>query len=112
MDNLKEILFWKVFHNKPLRNLIFYHIQITEWVEYTDPIQIKPNNRLKFKEITSLKFLLMNKLYKLLKCKLEHDEYIEIGVKSVSLLFEKIENSTTTESITESKTTTTVIEEE
>ncbi|EGC40473.1 hypothetical protein DICPUDRAFT_25175, partial [Dictyostelium purpureum] len=75
-SNKNETLFYKVFHNKYLFNLIFYHIRATEWVKYSDIRRINNENRKKFKEITSLDWLLKNKEYQLLKCKLEAKEYI------------------------------------
>ncbi|EGC40425.1 hypothetical protein DICPUDRAFT_23830, partial [Dictyostelium purpureum] len=73
-----EILFYKVFHNKYLFNYIIKQIQITEWIEYEDTDQINLDNRKRFKDIVSLKWMIKNKQYQLLKCKLYANELIDI----------------------------------
>ncbi|EAL70532.1 hypothetical protein DDB_G0273369 [Dictyostelium discoideum AX4] len=90
-----EILFWKVIHNKYLFNLIFQHIHKTNWIK--QPTISDPTNgfmRLKFKYITSLEWMIKNKQYQLLICKLKSkQEMIDITQHGIELLF-KITAST------------------
>ncbi|EGC29482.1 hypothetical protein DICPUDRAFT_23823, partial [Dictyostelium purpureum] len=69
-------LFYKVFHNTYLFKTILGFIQEVEWVNYDDPSQITSSNRYRFKDIVSLKWMVQNKMFSLLKCKLEANEYI------------------------------------
>ncbi|EAL61569.1 hypothetical protein DDB_G0291746 [Dictyostelium discoideum AX4] len=91
--NKEEKLFWEVYKNKYLRNLIFHHIQCTEWVEYDEHQQIYENNRILFKDIKSLKWMSIKKQFKLLKYKLECNESIQIISSSCILEFFKSFNN-------------------
>ncbi|EGC40469.1 hypothetical protein DICPUDRAFT_146599 [Dictyostelium purpureum] len=85
-----EKLFYKVIHNKVLFRLIFHHIHTTNWVEYDNIDHIVCNNRRKFKDISSLEWIIKYKQYSLLKCKLEANELIEIDTNNALWLNEII----------------------
>ncbi|EGC29969.1 hypothetical protein DICPUDRAFT_158374 [Dictyostelium purpureum] len=76
-DQKTSELFYLVFHNKYLFNKIFHFIHSVELIKYNSINDI-PENRIIFKNIKSVNFLLNKKLYHLLKCKLESDEYIHV----------------------------------
>ncbi|EGC30836.1 hypothetical protein DICPUDRAFT_83255 [Dictyostelium purpureum] len=77
-DQKTSELFYLVFHNKYLFNKIFHFINSVELFKYNNINDI-PDNRIFFKNITSVHFLLYKNLYYLLKSKLESDEYIHVN---------------------------------
>ncbi|EGC28882.1 hypothetical protein DICPUDRAFT_100004 [Dictyostelium purpureum] len=88
-DQKTSELFYQVFHNKYLFNKIFHFIHSVDLIKYKSINN--HDNRIIFRNITSLKFLLNKKLYHLLKCKLEAGEYIQVDdpwelTKSMSLM--------------------------
>ncbi|KAM9971866.1 hypothetical protein ACTFIW_011849 [Dictyostelium discoideum] len=85
-----ENLFWKVIHNKYLFLYIFDIIHNTEWVEYDDLKQIHRFNRIKFKNISSLEWIIKNKQFPLLKFKLMGNEFISIKETSIRELLNGI----------------------
>ncbi|KAM9995409.1 hypothetical protein ACTFIY_001586 [Dictyostelium cf. discoideum] len=82
-----EILFWKVIHNKFLFKLIFFHIESFEQ-QYDNFKQYNLENKKKFKEIYSLDWMIEQKQYQLLKCKLLANEYIRIDGNGIRELFQ------------------------
>ncbi|KAM9986523.1 hypothetical protein ACTFIY_010970 [Dictyostelium cf. discoideum] len=91
INNNHENLFWKVFKNKLLFNKIF-DVMVTIPIKYDDYTKIHSFNRIKFKYIISLKFMIEKNLYKLLKCKLHNKESIIVGEDSMISIFKKKEN--------------------
>ncbi|EGC35582.1 hypothetical protein DICPUDRAFT_78740 [Dictyostelium purpureum] len=80
-------LFYKVFHNKVLFNLIFYHIYTTDWDDsaiFSDSNYLK--SRIAFKNIRSVDWIIKKGLFMLLKCKLEAGEFLEMKVYNLKWL--------------------------
>ncbi|KAK5577032.1 hypothetical protein RB653_001969 [Dictyostelium firmibasis] len=82
-----EILFWKVIHNKFIFNIIIGQISKIQ-LEYERINLYKIGNRIKFKEFQSLKQLISKKQFKLLKYKLECNEFILYNKESVDILIQ------------------------
>ncbi|EAL70002.1 hypothetical protein DDB_G0274219 [Dictyostelium discoideum AX4] len=80
-----EILFWKVFHNKFIFNIIIEQIS-NDQLEYERIELYKIGNRIKFKDIQSLKLIVSKKQFELLKCKLEHNDFILYNRESIDQL--------------------------
>ncbi|KAN0053230.1 hypothetical protein ACTA71_009679 [Dictyostelium dimigraforme] len=84
MESDTEILFWKVFNNKYLFNLIFQHIRNFYNHSYTD---LDGNcwfkKRKLFKNIYLFKWFIDNQQFKLLLYKLNNGEYIKVNKESV-----------------------------
>ncbi|KAN0018397.1 hypothetical protein ACTFIU_011013 [Dictyostelium citrinum] len=83
--DFNEILFWKVFHNKFIFNIIIDQIS-NHQLEYERIELYKIGNRIKFKEIQSLKFMVSKKQFELLKCKLKHNDFILYNRESIDHL--------------------------
>ncbi|KAM9970380.1 hypothetical protein ACTFIR_002236 [Dictyostelium discoideum] len=84
-DN-NEILFWKVFKNVVIRNLIF-KVMGEQVIEYDDMKKYYIGNRVKFSNMT-LALISKNKLWTILKDKLISNQYIRIDKKGLSSFFE------------------------
>ncbi|KAM9995315.1 hypothetical protein ACTFIY_001502 [Dictyostelium cf. discoideum] len=84
-DN-NEILFWKVFKNVVIRNLIF-KVMSEQVIEYDDMKKYYVGNRVKFSNMT-LALISKNKLWAILKDKLISNQYIRIDKKGLSSFFE------------------------
>ncbi|KAN0044897.1 hypothetical protein ACTA71_006423 [Dictyostelium dimigraforme] len=82
-----EILFWKVFHNKFIFNNIIEQISNIQ-LEYERIDLYGIGNRIKFKELQSLKVIVLKKQFQLLKCKLENNEFILYDRNSIDLLLQ------------------------
>ncbi|KAN0003375.1 hypothetical protein ACTFIZ_009517 [Dictyostelium cf. discoideum] len=80
-----EILFWKVFHNKFIFKIIIEQISNYQ-LEYERIELYKIGNRIKFKDIQSLKLMVSKKQFELLKCKLEHNDFILYNRESIDQL--------------------------
>ncbi|KAN0038502.1 hypothetical protein ACTA71_000680 [Dictyostelium dimigraforme] len=81
-----EILFWKVFKNVVLRNLIF-KVMGEQVIEYDDIKKYYIGNRVKFSNITSLGWISKKKLWTILKDKLIGNQYLKINKKGLSNFF-------------------------
>ncbi|EGC39172.1 hypothetical protein DICPUDRAFT_27447, partial [Dictyostelium purpureum] len=88
-----EILFWKVFHNRFLFELIFEVLK-TMPIEYSIPSKYYVGNRITFKNICSLKWFVENSQMELLGDKLKSDQYIFIDKGSILDFFKKCNNIT------------------
>ncbi|KAM9970379.1 hypothetical protein ACTFIR_002235 [Dictyostelium discoideum] len=84
-DNI-EILFWKVFKNVVIRNLIF-KVMGEQVIEYDDMKKYYIGNRVKFSNMISLNLISKNKLWTILKDKLISNQYIRIDKKGLSKFF-------------------------
>ncbi|EAL62460.1 hypothetical protein DDB_G0289895 [Dictyostelium discoideum AX4] len=84
-DN-NEILFWKVFKNVVIRNLIF-KVMGEQVIEYDDMKKYYVGNRVKFSNMISLNLISKNKLWTILKDKLISNQYIRIDKKGLSKFF-------------------------
>ncbi|KAM9953988.1 hypothetical protein ACTFIR_009103 [Dictyostelium discoideum] len=91
-SNNCEKSFWKIFSNFYLLKLIFNKINNTEWAKFENPKKINYfKNRKKFKDITSLKWMLKKKLFSLLKLKINNnEEFINIDKYSIYELFRSL----------------------
>ncbi|KAM9979012.1 hypothetical protein ACTFIZ_000341 [Dictyostelium cf. discoideum] len=91
-SNNYEKSFWKIFGNFYLLKLIINKINSTEWIKFENPKQINHfKNRKKFKDITSLKWMIKKKLFTLLKLKINNnDEFINIDIHSIYELFRSL----------------------
>ncbi|KAK5580172.1 hypothetical protein RB653_000185 [Dictyostelium firmibasis] len=88
-NNKDEILFWKFYRNKYIINLIFQHL-ITMKINYNNPIdRYKLGNRIQFKDIISLSWIIKKSKWSILKMKLIHNEYIFIKSTSIDLLLKE-----------------------
>ncbi|KAM9984599.1 hypothetical protein ACTFIY_009029 [Dictyostelium cf. discoideum] len=86
--NNNEILFWKVFHNKYLFNLIFDIMENSELFNSNEiNFLLDEEERIKFKYIYSLKLMIKNNQFELLKSKLINNEYVYITNSSIKHLF-------------------------
>ncbi|KAM9971985.1 hypothetical protein ACTFIW_011975 [Dictyostelium discoideum] len=86
--NNNEILFWKVFHNKYLFNLIFEIMENSELFNNNEiNFLLHEEKRIKFKYIYSLKWMIKNSQFQLLKSKLINNEYVYITNTSIKHLF-------------------------
>ncbi|KAM9988596.1 hypothetical protein ACTFIZ_003730 [Dictyostelium cf. discoideum] len=85
-NNYIEILFWKVFKNVVIRNLIF-KVMSEQVIEYDDIKKYYIGNRIKFSNITSLNLISKKKLWTILKDKLISDQYIRIDKKGLLKFF-------------------------
>ncbi|KAM9995316.1 hypothetical protein ACTFIY_001503 [Dictyostelium cf. discoideum] len=85
-DNNNEILFWKVFKNVVIRNLIF-KVMSEQVIEYDDMKKYYIGNRVKFSNLISLNLISKNKLWTILKDKLISNQYIRIDKKGLSKFF-------------------------
>ncbi|EGC38114.1 hypothetical protein DICPUDRAFT_29193, partial [Dictyostelium purpureum] len=90
-----ESLFWKVFHNRYILSKILNQIYINEWFSYFNYDDYNIKNRIRFKHIHSLDWMVDNNQIALLKCKLEAKEFISIINSTCSLknLFCKLEEN-------------------
>ncbi|KAN0033145.1 hypothetical protein ACTA71_011353 [Dictyostelium dimigraforme] len=84
-ENDNEKLFWKIIRNKYLFKYIIDIITTTPII-YDDFKKIHSFNRIKFKYIKSLKFMIEKNLYQLIKYKLENKEEIIVDISSIILL--------------------------
>ncbi|KAM9990511.1 hypothetical protein ACTFIY_006556 [Dictyostelium cf. discoideum] len=91
-SNNYEKSFWKIFSNFYLLKLIINKINNTEWIKFENPKQINHfKNRKKFKDITSLKWMIKKKQFSLLKLKINNgDEFINIDKHSIYELFRSL----------------------
>ncbi|KAM9971676.1 hypothetical protein ACTFIW_011659 [Dictyostelium discoideum] len=87
-----EILFWKVFKNNFLKRQIFY-LMLNMDIEFQNHSKYFTENRIKFENVYSFKWMIKNDLLDLLKFKLEKNQYIDIRnsdicnfIKSVKIL--------------------------
>ncbi|KAM9980894.1 hypothetical protein ACTFIY_003201 [Dictyostelium cf. discoideum] len=80
-----EILFWKVFHNKFIFNIIIEQISNYQ-LEYERIELYKIGNRIKFKDMQSLKLMVSKKQFELLKCKLKNNDFILYNRESIDQL--------------------------
>ncbi|KAN0024037.1 hypothetical protein ACTFIV_008430 [Dictyostelium citrinum] len=81
-----EILFWKVFKNVVIRNLIF-KVMSEQVIEYDDIKKYYIGNRVKFSNIKSLNWISKRKIWAILKDKLISNQYIKISKKGLSNFF-------------------------
>ncbi|EAL66692.1 hypothetical protein DDB_G0281421 [Dictyostelium discoideum AX4] len=82
--NKNEILFWKVYRNIYLKKQIFK--QLESEIYFKDYRMCNTKSRIKFKDIKSLKWMIDNCEFELLKRKIENKEFIQIsgeGIKSL-----------------------------
>ncbi|KAM9966961.1 hypothetical protein ACTFIR_007196 [Dictyostelium discoideum] len=82
-------LFFKVYKNLFLRNKIFYHIS-NDKLNYDELTQYNHLNRIKFKHISSLKFMVEKNQFPLLNYKLKSGEFVQINRDGIELLFKKL----------------------
>ncbi|KAK5581860.1 hypothetical protein RB653_003440 [Dictyostelium firmibasis] len=97
-DVKNEQLFWKVFHNMVLFKNIINKIKYEkEKFVYNELVvnykNYKAREMHKFKYITSLDWMIKNREYQLLKCKLIANEYIDINLKSLESFINIISKS-------------------
>ncbi|KAM9984601.1 hypothetical protein ACTFIY_009031 [Dictyostelium cf. discoideum] len=89
MNNNNEILFWKVFHNKYLFYLIFDIMENSELFNSNKTnFLLDEEKRIKFKYIYSLKWMIKNNQFQLLKSKLINNEYVYITNSNIKHLFQ------------------------
>ncbi|KAN0019390.1 hypothetical protein ACTFIU_002598 [Dictyostelium citrinum] len=81
-----EILFWKVFKNVVIRNLIF-KVMSEQVIEYDDIKKYYIGNRVKFSNIKSLNWISKRKLWAILKDKLISNQHIKTSKKGLSNFF-------------------------
>ncbi|KAK5579433.1 hypothetical protein RB653_009116 [Dictyostelium firmibasis] len=81
-----EILFWKVFKNVVVRNLIF-QVMSEQVIEYDDIKKNYIGNRVKFSNMISLGWMSKKKLWNILKDKLISNQYIRINKKELTKFF-------------------------
>ncbi|KAN0009385.1 hypothetical protein ACTFIU_006672 [Dictyostelium citrinum] len=84
INNKNEILFWKVYRNIYLNKIIFE--QLESEIIFKDYRMSNSKSRVKFKDIRSLKWMIDNCEFQILKRKIENKEFIQIcrgGIESL-----------------------------
>ncbi|KAM9959238.1 hypothetical protein ACTFIR_000304 [Dictyostelium discoideum] len=82
--NKHEILFWKVYRNIYLKKQIFK--QLESEIYFKDYRMCNTKSRIKFKDIKSLKWMIDNCEFELLKRKIENKEFIQISGEGITSL--------------------------
>ncbi|EAL66693.1 hypothetical protein DDB_G0281423 [Dictyostelium discoideum AX4] len=86
-NNENENLFWKVYRNVYLNKKIFEQLEIVLDIKFKDYRMYNSKSRIKFKDINSLKWMIDNCEFEILKKKIENEEFIQIcvfGMKSLA----------------------------
>ncbi|KAN0039181.1 hypothetical protein ACTA71_001375 [Dictyostelium dimigraforme] len=87
-NNKNEELFWKVVRNKYLFNYIFLVLE-TMPIEFDSVSKYYIGNRIKFKNIKNLDWMIKHDQWELLRDKLQSNQYICITTEMVSLFLSK-----------------------
>ncbi|KAM9999066.1 hypothetical protein ACTFIZ_002624 [Dictyostelium cf. discoideum] len=81
-----ENLFWKVYRNVYLNKKIFEQLELVLEIDFKDYRMHNSKSRVKFKDINSLKWMIENCEFEILKKKIENKEFIKIcgaGIKEL-----------------------------